>query len=116
MKYDVICYYRKDLDQYSVPTFVPSLLYGVDEVSQMLAEKARAVCNGADLKDHKSDLDLVPFLELVKVATYDSDEFKFKKTKLTRVKLYSETTGLKEVYDNYVRKMADKTADAQNAE
>lgn len=116
MKYDVICYYRKDLDQYSIPTFVPSLLYGVEEVSHMLAEKARAVCNGADLALHKSDLDLVPFLSLVKVATYDSDGFKFKTCKKTRVPLYSDTTGLKEVYDNYVRKMANQTADASNAE
>lgn len=102
MIYEMVCFYRKDLDSYSTPFPYPSLSFCIDEFSKLLTEKVDAMRNGAAVKDRDPDLDLIPLLEFVKVAQFDNHSLKF--TKCNRVRVRAEDiSGMKEVYNDYVK-------------
>lgn len=100
--YEMVCFYRKDLDSFSTPFPYPSLSYCIEEFSKMLTEKADAMSNGTLDKVRDADLDLIPLLEFVKVAEFDNHSLKFTKSKRVRVRA-EDIPGMKEVYERYVQ-------------
>ena len=100
--YEMVCFYRKDLDSFSTPFPYPSLSYCIEEFSKMLTEKADAMLNGSADKVPDADLDLIPLLEFVKVAEFDNHSLKFTKCHRKRVRA-EDIPGMKEVYERYVK-------------
>lgn len=101
MKYEMVVFYRRDLDQYSTPFAYPSLSYCVDELSTVLREKARKMRDGVIPSKPDPDLDLIPHLEFVGVAKFNSDTLKFEKEMQKRCRLEG-VADMKEVYKDYV--------------